>query len=137
MIDRIATEIEARLKSLGVFKAVERTVTASILKTPPSAALFLDSDRKVVDKPTATRDLHWDIVLMIPALGADKGKAMAGDCIDAVRDAFTDWQPWTTGGVLPSEVPEVRLEGVERTILVYTVRLTMRVMPEIIAKNHG
>lgn len=129
MIDRIAGEIEARLKGLGLFKAVERTVNAKVLQAPPSVAIFLAYDRAVVNKPTITRDLGWDLLLMVPAIGPGKGQKAAGDILDSVRDAFVGWRPWTTGGVLPAEVPEIRMEGIEQTMLIYTVRLTMQVMP--------
>lgn len=132
MIDWLAGEIETRLKSLGIFKAVDRTVTAKMLQAPPSAAVFLDADRRVVDDPTPKRELHWDIVLMFSAVGQDKGKALAGSCIDTVRDAFTGWLPPIRGGVMPAKVQEIRLEGIERTVLVYTGRVTMEVMPTII-----
>jgi hypothetical protein len=130
MIDTIAEAIEARLIGLGIFKAVARTVNRQVVQTPPSVAFFLAHDRDVETQPTVTRALGWDLLLMIPALGADQGQKPAGDCIDAVRDAFVGWLPWETGGVLPAEVPEIRLEGIEQTMLVYTVRLTMSVMPE-------
>jgi len=130
MIEQVAAAIAARLNSLGIFKSVERTVNRKVLQTPPSVAFFLARDREVEDEPTVTRALGWDLLLMIPALGADKGQKSAGDCIDAVRDAFVGWLPWETGGVLPAAVPEIVLEGIEQTMLVYTVRLTMSVMPE-------
>lgn len=132
MIDRIAEAIEERLKGLGIFKAVERTVTAKILQSPPSAAVFLAVDREKFNKPTVTRTLAWDILVLVPAHGSGKGQKVAGDCIDAVRGAFILWRPWTTGGIMPAEVPEIRLEGIEQTMLVYTVRLAMEVMPELI-----
>ncbi len=127
----IADAIEAELKSLGLFKAVEKTVTAKTLKSPPSVAVYLASNRKAASKPTITRDLGWDLVLVVSALGADKGQAAAGDIVDAVSVAFTDWRPWTTGGVLPSEV-DIVLEGTEGTLLIYTARLTMKVMPAML-----
>ncbi|MBU1564226.1 MAG: hypothetical protein KJ630_01190 [Proteobacteria bacterium] len=132
MIDAIANAIEGALKGLKIFKAVERTVNTKILQSPPSVAFFLAYDRQVANKPTATRDLGWDLLLMIPALGVGKGGKSAGDCIDTVRSAFIGWRPWTSGGVLPAEVPEIKLEGIEQTVLVYTARLTMRVMPDLI-----
>jgi len=135
MIDRIAQEIEDKLKGLGIFKAVERTVSRKVLQSPPSVAFFLAYDREVVSKPTVTRELGWDLLLMLPALGADKGQKSTGTCIDTLRDAFVEWRPWKTGGVLPAVVPEIRLEGIEQTLLVYTVRLTMRVMPAMITDN--
>jgi len=128
---RIAEAIEAELKSLGLFKAVEKTVSAKVLQTPPSVAVYLASNRKAASKPTVTRELGWDLVLVMSALGADKGQAAAGDITDAVSVAFTDWRPWTTGGVLPSEV-DIVLEGIEGTMLIYTARLTMKVMPEML-----
>jgi hypothetical protein len=129
MIDRIAEAIEGRLKGLEIFKAVERTVTTKILQSPPSAALFLAYDREKTNTPTPTRTLGWDILVLIPAHGADRGQKTAGDCLDVVREAFINWRPWTGGGVLPMEVPEIRMEGIEQTMLVYTVRLTLDVMP--------
>lgn len=134
MIERIADAIEARLQGMGLFKAVEKTVTAKILKSPPSVAVFLAFDRMDTDKPTTTRLLVWDLLLTVSALGAKKGDD-AGSYLDAIRDAFIGWRPWTTGGVLPAEVPEIRMEGIEQTMLVYTVRLTMKVMPAIIASQ--
>ncbi|MDR3631716.1 MAG: hypothetical protein P4L42_15450 [Desulfocapsaceae bacterium] len=134
MIDKIAREIKARLKGLGLFKAVERTVTGKVLSSPPSAAMFLAYDRAVVSSPMVTRELGWDLVLLIPVLGADKGQGAAGACIDAVRAAFTGWRPWE-GGTLPAEVPEIRMEGIEQTMLVYTARLTMKVIPAVIDKE--
>lgn len=134
MLTKIADAIEAALVGTGQFRAVEQSISAGILRTPPSVAFFLAHDRGVVDTPMVTRELSWDLVLMTPALGADKGLAGAGQCIDTVRRTFSGWLPFETGGVLPATVPEIRLEGIEQTLLVYTVRLTMRVMPDIIDK---
>jgi|GEM_PF-2935247 hypothetical protein len=131
----IAAAIEAELNSLGLFKAVEKTVTAKTLKSPPTVAVYLASNRKEASKPTVTRNLGWDLVLVVSALGTDKGQAAAGDIVDAVSVAFTDWRPWTTGGVLPSEV-DIVLEGTEGTLLIYTARVTMKVMPSMIV-NQG
>lgn len=135
MIDEIAEKIETRLKGLGIFKAVERTITANILQSPPAAAVFLAYDREIANKPSEQRELGWDIMLMIPALGAAKGTVLAGRCIDAVREAFVGWFVSGTGGVMPAKVPEVRLEGVERTVIVYSVRVTIEVFPATLAKN--
>lgn len=130
MIDKIAQAIEARLKSIGVFKAVERTVNTKILQTPPAVAVFLARDMAEGEQPTVVRVLDWDLLLLIPALGIGRGQRSAGDIIDMVRGAFLGWLPFEDGGTMPAEVPEVRLEGVEQAILVYTVRLTIRAMPE-------
>lgn len=134
MINKIAAEIIDHLKGVELFKLVDRTIAAKALQSPPSAVVFLAYDKEVTDKQEDTRELGWDLLLMVPALGVGKGQDLSGDCIDAVRKAFINWRPWTTGGVLPAKVPEIRLEGMEKTLLVYTVRVTMRVMPTIIEK---
>jgi hypothetical protein len=135
MINKIAEEIVNQLKSLDLFRMVELNITAKALQAPPSVAVFLVYDKKVKNEPTVTRELAWDLALLVPALGVGKGQDLAGTCIDAVRDAFVNWRPFTTGGLLPADVPGIRLEGIEKTVLVYTVRVTMQVMPAIIDKQ--
>lgn len=132
MLTKIAQAIEAELVGTEKFRSVEQSISAGMLKSPPSVAFFLANDKLVTDSPMVTRELSWDLVLMTPALGVDKGLANAGECIDIVRRTFSGWLAFTTGGVLPATVPEIRLEGIEQTLLVYTVRLTMKVMPDII-----
>ena len=135
MIDEIGDAIVARLDGLGLFRLVEKTISAKALQVPPAVVVFLAYDRKVVDKPTVTRELGWDLLLLVPALGVGRGQKKMSSYIDNVRDAFVDWLPWDSGGVLPADVPEIRLEGIENTLLVYTIRVTMRVMPQIIKKQ--
>lgn len=132
MIEKISESIKTTLSGLGVFKKVEMTIGASVLSAPPSAAFFLALDRHVTDSPMVTRELSWDLVLMVPAAGPSKGQAGAGSIIDRVRGTFSCWLPFTTGGVLPSKVVDIRLEGIEATLLVYIARVTMQVMPDMI-----
>lgn len=134
MIDQIAQEIENTLKALGIFKAVERTVNTKILQSPPSVAVLYAGERQKENDPVV-RLLTWELLLMIPALGVGKGQKPAGDCIDLVRDTFINWLPFDTGGVLPAEVPDIKLEGIEQTLLVYTARMTMEVIPENIQQK--
>ena len=131
MIDLIGTAIVTALEELAMFKAVEETVNRTVLQSPPGAAVILAYDKEAENKPVA-RELGWDIVLLLPALGRDRGKDQRGSIIDAVRKKFIGWRPFTTGGAMPARVPAIRLEGIEKSLLVYTVRLTMEVMPDVI-----
>jgi hypothetical protein len=131
MIDTIALAIKAKLESLQVFRAVEQTITRQILQTPPGAAIFLAADKEKSDKPVK-RELAWDVMLSASALGVGGGQATIGGCIDAVRKGLLGWRALESGGVLPAKIPLIKLEGVQNTLLIYSVRLTMEVMPDVI-----
>jgi len=135
MINEISAEIIQKAEGLDLFKSVESAIVAKSLKTPPSVAVILAYDKEVTDGQKDTRELGWDLVMMIPALGIGKGGKRTGDCIDGIRDGFNEWLPWDTGGVMPAKVPMIKLEGIEKTIQVYTARVTMKVMPKIIANK--
>lgn len=136
MINEITDEIIKNAEGLDIFKSVESSIIAKSLKTPPSVAVILAYDKEVTDGQKDTRELGWDLVMMIPALAVGRGKNLTGDCIDGIRDGFNEWLVWDTGGVMPAKVPMIKLEGIEKTIQVYTARVTMKVMPKIIA-NQG
>jgi hypothetical protein len=136
MINEISDAIIKRAEGLIIFKSVESSIVAKSLKKPPSVTVILAYDKEVTDGQKDTRELGWDLVMMIPALAVGRGKNLTGDCIDGIRDGFNEWLPWDTGGVMPARVPSIKLEGILNTIQVYTARVTMKVMPKIIA-NQG
>jgi hypothetical protein len=129
MLSTIAAAIEARLISLGCFKTVEQSITKRALSAPPSAVFYLAGDKANADKPSVARDLDWDVVILTSSLGADQGQAKALECLDAVRDGFSNWQATATG-VMPATVPAVQFEGIEDTVLVYVARISMRAFPQ-------
>ncbi len=132
MIETIEKKIEELLTSLDIFKVVERSISKKSLQSPPSAGILLAFDKENASK-AISRDLGWDIMLMIPALGIAKGRTAGNNYIDAVRNAFVDWRPLTTGGVMPAKVPMIRLEGIQGTMLVYSARVTMEAIPKVFA----
>lgn len=131
MLTTIGEAIKTRLEGLGVFKAVEQGFTQRVLKSPPSAVFFLLDDEEVTNTPYATRKLTWEIALLVSYLDKGQGQALMHDLIDKVRPAFIGWLP-VTAGCLPTAMPRFRYEGVEETLLIYTGRVTMQVVPEMI-----
>lgn len=129
MLTTIGAAIKARLESLGVFKVVEQGFSRRAISSPPSAVFFLGSDDEVVNTPYVTRKLTWEIALLVSYLDTAKGLAEMNVLIDAVRPALIGWQP-VAAGCLPTASPSIRYEGVEDTLLIYTIRVTMQVVPE-------
>ncbi|ADW18572.1 hypothetical protein Despr_2433 [Desulfobulbus propionicus DSM 2032] len=129
MLATIGNAIQARLEGLDAFKAVERGFSKRALQSPPSAVFFLYDDEQVTDSPYAMRRLTWEIALLVSYLDPVKGQALMDDLVDQVRPALTDWRP-AAQGCLPSTVTRIRYEGVEEALLIYTVRVTMQVVPE-------
>jgi hypothetical protein len=127
MLQELGDNIQAELEGMGMFNAVERNLNKRTVQRPPAAVHYLNEDRMVTDRPTAKRELIWEIVLLAPAMGPDKGRTSINTLIDAVRDRFTGWQP-RTGNCLPCSIPAIRLVGMEDNMLIYTVTLTMRLM---------
>ncbi len=134
MIQTVASAMVSRLEGLDIFRAVERGVGGKILQTPPAAAVILNDEKEAENSPVV-RELGFDVVLSIPAMGSDKGHDAADDIIDAVRNVFVDQVLLPSGGVTPAKVPFIRLEGMERNLLIYTARVTMQAMPAVIDKN--
>jgi len=128
MLKTLGEAIKARLEGLEVFKAVEQGFSKRALQSPPSAVFFLYDDEEVANKPV-TRKLTWEIALLVSYLDQVKGQALMHDLIDTVRPAFIGWLP-VTAGCLPTAAPRFRYEGVEDTLLIYTGRVTMQVVPE-------
>lgn len=129
MLKVIGDAIQARLEGLGMFKAVERGFSKRALQSPPSAVFFLYDDEQVTDSPYAMRKLTYEIALLASYIDPVKGQALMDALVDGVRPAFTDWLP-VTPGCLPVSVTRIRYEGVEDTLLIYTIRVTMQVVPE-------
>lgn len=129
MLKVIGDAIQARLEGLGMFKAVERGFSKRALQSPPSAVFFLYDDEQVTDSPYAMRKLTYEIALLASYIDPVKGQALMDELIDGVRPAFTEWLP-VTPGCLPVSVTRIRYEGVEDTLLIYTIRVTMQVVPE-------
>jgi len=129
MLNAIATAIEDRLKELSIFKAVEQNFSKRALSMPPAAVFYLLSDKAAADKPAVARDLTWGITLLVSTLGADQGQLKVLECIDAVRNGFSEWKPFAAG-VLPVSPPEIIFDGFEETLLIYSATLSMRVFPQ-------
>lgn len=129
MLKVIGDAIQARLEGLGMFKAVERGFSKRALQSPPSAVFFLYDDEQVTDSPYAMRKLTYEIALLASYIDPVKGQAMMDALVDSVRPAFIEWLP-VTPGCLPASVTRIRYEGVEDTLLIYTIRVTMQVVPE-------
>ena len=131
MLTILGDAIKVRLEGLGIFKVVEQGFSQRVLKSPPSAVFFLAEDRRVKDSPYVMRLLAWDIALLVSFIDPSKAQPQMNDLIDAVRAAFSVWIP-SVAGSKPTEVEIVRFEAVEDTLLIYTVRVTMEVIPEMI-----
>ncbi len=131
MLTTIGNAIKTRLEGLGTFKVVERGFSKRALQSPPSAVFFLADDERVTDSPYFTRQLTWEIALLVSYLDPVIGQATMDGLVDAVRPAFSNWLP-VPAGCLPAAVPRIRYEGVEDSLLIYTVRVTMQVVPEMI-----
>ena len=134
MLSTLGAAIKARLESLALFKVVEKSITKRALQSPPAAVFYLASDDMSVDKPSATRSLTWQILVLVSGLDSDKGQDTAYGCLDAIRTAFTGWLVVSGGGCLPTSVPQIRFEAFEDTLLIYSVRVTMQIIPAIIDK---
>ncbi|PIE72290.1 MAG: hypothetical protein CSA20_08480 [Deltaproteobacteria bacterium] len=134
MITTIAGAMTATMKGLGIFKAVERSVLPNIVQSPPGAAVILAYDKEVENRPTS-RELGWDVMVTVSALGSGKGIKTADDIIDLLRETFINYRPLDEG-VLPARVPTITLEGIQGQLLVYTVRVTMVILPAVIDASH-
>lgn len=132
MLTTIGDAIKDRLEGLAVFKVVEKGFSKRALSSPPSAVYFLADDERVTDSPYPTRLLTWEIALLASYLDPAKGQAVMDELIDAVRPAFSNWLA-VNPGCLPAMVPKIRFEGVEDTLLIYTARVSMQVVPEKIS----
>ena len=129
MLTTLGDAIKARLEGLGVFKVVEQGFSKRALQSPPSAVFFLSADEEAANTPYVTRKLTWEIALLASYLDPVKGLAQMNDLVDAVRPAFIHWLP-VPAGCLPTAAPMIRYEGVEDTLLIYTVRVTMQAFPK-------
>jgi len=128
MLTIIGEAIRARLEGLSLFKVVEKGFSKRVLQAPPSAVFFLVLDEMETDSPAALRKLTWEVAILSSYLDPVKGQADMEKMIDAVRDAFTDWEA-TPVGSLRASVPRIRYEGVEDTLLIYTARIALGVFP--------
>jgi hypothetical protein len=129
MLNTIATAIEDRLRGLSLFKSVGQSITRQTLGMLPAAVFYLTADKKGTDRPSVSRELTWEINILISQSAVDQGQAKAMTCIDAVREAFSDWQAFPSG-CLATSVPEISIVGVEDTLLIYSAKIEMRVFPE-------
>lgn len=132
MLTAVAATIHARLEGLGVFKVVEHSALPRTHAQLPAAVHYLLEDRFFADRPEITRDLVWSVAILAPAMGPDKGKTSALACIDAVRGAFSGWQPFPAGGSMPSSVSEIVFTDLEEGLLLYHVKINLRVFPAAI-----
>jgi hypothetical protein len=129
MLNTIGEAIKARLEGLGKFNVVEKGFSKRVLQSPPSAVFFLVEDERAADSPYITRLLTWEIALLAGYLDPVKGQTLMDDLVDAIPPAFTGWRA-VTSGCLPATVSRIRYEGVEDSLLIYTARVTMQVVPE-------
>jgi hypothetical protein len=129
MLNTIATAIEDRLKALSLFKSVGMSFTGKTMGLLPAAVFYLTADKKGTDRPSVSRDLVWEVDILVSQVAADQGQTKAMICIDAVREAFSDWQAFPSG-CLATSVPEISIVGVEDTLLIYSAKIEMRVFPE-------
>jgi hypothetical protein len=128
MLAAIGNAIKARLEGLGTFKVVERGFSKRALQSPPSAVFYLYSDESVTDDPESARKLTYEIALLVSYLDPEKGQVAMDELIDAVRPAFTRWEPVEKGSEEAS-IPRIRWEGVEDSLLIYSARVTLDVYP--------
>lgn len=129
MLNTIGEAIKARLEGLGKFNVVEKGFSKRALQSPPSAVFFLVENERVADSPYMTRLLTWEIALLAGYLDPVKGQTLMDDLVDTITPAFTGWLA-VTSGCFPATVPRIRYEGVEDSLLIYTARVTMQVVPE-------
>lgn len=131
MLTTIGAAIKTRVESLSLFKVVEQGFSKRALSTPPSAVFFLAADRRVQESPYVVRELEWNVALLVSYLDPAKAHPAMDDRLDAVRQLFVGWVP-TPAGSKPAVVGDIRFEAAEDTLLIYTVPLTLTVMPEMI-----
>lgn len=131
MLKVIGDAIQAQLEGLGKFKAVEQGFSQRALQSPPSAVYFLVSDEGIVDEPAVTRKLTYEIALLINYTDPVKAQEQMEATIDDVRSLFTLWEP-VESGCQPSSVTNIRYEGVEGTLLIYSARVALEVYPQTI-----
>ncbi len=132
MLETVATALKARLEGLDLFNVVEQGFSRRVLSAPPSAVCFLVEDGRVKESPYVQRELVWNVALMVSFLEPEKAQTTMNGLIDAVRGALVEWIP-VPAGAKPCVVGPIRFEAVEDTLLIYTVRVTMEVIPEMIA----
>lgn len=128
MLTTIGEAIKTRLEELSLFKVVEKGFSKRALQSPPSAVFFLVLDEIETDLPSSLRKLTWEVAILSSYLDPVKGQVDMEKMVDAVREAFTDWEA-TPVGSLRASVPRIRYEGVEDTLLIYTARITLGVFP--------
>lgn len=136
MLAHIALSIESRLKSLDVFRKVERSINTQTLSNPPTAVFRLVSDAPHLGDDDqaagANRVLTYEILIIGSSLAQDHGQASLDRCIDAVRDAFHDWLAIPQGGCLPAFIGPIELVDEVRNQLVYAGHLRLVALPQII-----
>lgn len=131
MLSTIGTAIKARLEGLGLFNLVEQGFSQRALSAPPSAVFFLAANRRVKESPYVVRELEWNVALLTSYLDPAKAHAAMNERIDAVLPLFSGWIP-TAAGSKPCVVGDIRFEAAEDTLLIYTVPVTVEVIPEMI-----
>lgn len=133
MLEYIANAIEVRLKELAVFNKVERAVSGKALANPPTVVFRLVSDAPKMDdedqKPEASRELTYEILIIVSPLAQDNGQYKMDRCIDAVRDAFHNWLAIPAGGCLPAFLGPIELVDEVKNLLVYAGQLRLVALP--------
>lgn len=132
MLATVAAAVHARLVGTGVFRAVEQAAMPRTHAQLPAAVHYLAEDNTVTDSPQTVRQLVWMVAILAPAMSADKGSATAMACVDAVREAFSGWTPFSAGA-LPAVVKSTVFTDLEDAMLLYHTSISLRVFPSIFA----
>jgi len=128
MLETVADSLKATLEGTGLFNVVEQGFSRRALSSPPSAVFFMAEDGRVTDSPYITRKLSWDIALMVSYIDPVKAHEKMNTIIDELRETLSEWRP-TERGSLPSTVERIDFEVVEDTLLIYSARVAMQVVP--------
>lgn len=129
MLAELRTAIKARLESAYPFRVVEAGFSKRVLQSPPAAVFFLVSDKGQFDEPAITRVLTYEMALLVSYTDPVKAQEQVEEMLDMVRQSFTGWLP-SEVGCQPASVPELRFEGIDGTLLIYTGRMTIEVYPD-------
>lgn len=137
MLNDLHDIIAARLTEINLFEYVG-TALQDEPKTRPDALIWLEEDAPVVDTPGIIRQLTWGIQLSVNhSVAAGAAQTTIYNLVDAVRDAFSGWNPKSVQGIKPDtmSVAKIKLTGHEsHGPTKYTALLSFQVFPKMFVK---
>lgn len=132
MLNEIAQMIQRQVADTRLFKQVLLSTNEQHVYQFPAAIIYLDRDAVVDNCPTSRRELTWVIAVAVRATPATESQATVSvyEILDRVRDTLTNWLPMRSG-IQPASVPHIQFVEWQQGVMVYEVRLVMRVIPSV------